>query len=400
MKLKKLKKQLITKKILTIWKLIIPYWISKDWIYAWGLTISLIFFLILTVHASILLNKWNAIFYDSLQTKNTNLFYKQIWQFCWLLIYLLITFVSACFCSSFLSLRWRIWLTNKFIDIWIKKQIYYKISLYKSTDIDNPDQRISIDINNLAFKGINLGKILFQAIIQFISFSIILWELSKSLKIKFFFFEEYYIPGYMMWIAIIYSIVSTTIVKKIGKPLIYMDYLQEKFEANFRNNLIKIRENSNEIALGQKEQKEIEIIKLFIKQININYQNIIIRTIYINSYQNIFMNTSAIIPLLIISPQFFDNTITLGVMMQIANAFGSVERAISVIMNNYQIIASCTATIDRLIQFKKSIKIIEEKATKINKTMSLNINIINLQLYICRCLSAITLYFYLIKPIE
>ncbi len=362
-----------------IWRLGGPYWKSRDWPYAWGLLAGLVLFSLLSVHASVLFNKWNAVFYDALQNKNYESFIAQIWEFCWLLFYILIPSISAFFCGAFLSLRWRQWLTDKFTGRWLQSQSYYKMPLYGGT-VDNPDQRIAMDLNTLAFQTLGLGRVFFQAILQFFSFSVILWGLSGHFTLNIFSWGEVSIPGYMMWVAIIYAVVATLIVTKVGRPLIRLDFLQENLEADFRHSLVRLRERREEVALGGQELKESQVFKRLFQHVITNYQHIIFRNLYINSWQSVLMSSSSVIPVLIAAPQFFAGVITLGILMQVANAFGSVERSVSVIMTNYQAIAAWRASLERLVEFDAEMTRVSSQVSGLQKTTGATVSIKGLDL--------------------
>merc|ERR1711990_851167 len=169
-----------------------PYWKSRDWPYAWGFLIGVICSSLMNVHAALLFNQWNGIFYDAVQNKDLECFIQQIWIFCWLLIYILIPHIALYLCGAFLSLRWRQWLTNKFMIKWLQKQTYYTMNLY-DTPIDNPDQRIAVDLGTLAFQTVGLGHTLLTSILQFFSFSAILWHLSGNFPVSILSSKEIFI---------------------------------------------------------------------------------------------------------------------------------------------------------------------------------------------------------------
>jgi vitamin B12/bleomycin/antimicrobial peptide transport system ATP-binding/permease protein len=334
-----------------IWRIGTPYWKSKDWPYAWTFLTGIICFNLISVHAAVLFNEWNGVFFDAIQAKDLECFIQQLWIFSWLLIYLLIPYILGYMCNTLLTLRWRQWLTNKFMVKWLKKQNYYMITLYNKP-IDNPDQRISSDISSLSSQTLSLGNTFFSSTLQFLTFSVILWTLSGNFTTTLFFLDKpTHIPGYMMWIAIIYAGAATLVVMKVGKPLITLNLIHENLEGNFRHSLVRLREKREEIAIGRHEVKEFEVFKRIFENVIYNYRNIITRNLYINTCQNLLMNSASIIPLLIAAPQYFTDAITLGVMTQVSSAFGAVERSLTVFMNNYSLIISWRASVQRLINF-------------------------------------------------
>ncbi|HQS83487.1 MAG: hypothetical protein B7Y25_00890 [Alphaproteobacteria bacterium 16-39-46] len=333
------------------WHLIKPYWKSNEKWSAWGFVIAIIFLNVLTVQAMVFLNDWNRIFYNALQELNKPVFIAQIIQFFWLLGFLLIVLLSKFYCVQYLHIRWQRWLVHEYLGFWLKDQAYYKMQMIKDPT-DNPDQRISDDIQSFVLLTLTLSAGVFNSLLTLASFSVILWTLSGSLPL----FGDFYIPGYLFWAALLYAGGGTYIALKIGRPLIKLDFKQEKLTADFRYSLVRLRENTEAVAFYKGENEEKREFKRRFNFVVQNFYEIIRRSLYINFWSATYSNLDQVFPTLMMAPRFFRGEIKLGDVTQVGGAFSVVRESLSFIISSYFQIASWQAVVWRLSGFQKSLK--------------------------------------------
>lgn len=334
------------------WRLSVPYWHSPHRFFAWGMVIGIIIFNLLFVHSAVLLNEWSRDFFNAIEHKKIEEFYRLIGVFFLLVGYALITAITKFFLVAYLSISWQRWLVAQYVDSWLKDQAYYKMQMIKDPT-DNPDQRIADDIGNFISTTLLLVEGIFSASVTAVVFTSILWALSANLPIPFI---EVAIPGYLFWASVLYCGAGTYITILIGRPLIKLDYNQEKFIANFRYSLVRLRENTEAIALYKGESQEKEEFKERFLYVVFNYYNIIRQSIYINLWRNIFINLDTLFPIFIAAPSFFKGLITFGVVMQVSSAFDTIQKSFSFVIEQYFTIAKWQAVVWRLSGFHRSLE--------------------------------------------
>jgi putative ATP-binding cassette transporter len=328
-----------------------PYWKSDEKVFAWSLLTIVVSLNMASIYMMVLLNDWNGSFYNVLQDLDKDRMPGLLLQFfCLVLVYIVIA-VSESFLRSYLAFKWRVWLTKSIMHDWLKDNTFCRLFTYK-TKTENPDQRISQDISVFTSNSLSLGLDIFTQGIKCITFAVILWNLSSGLVLPLPGGNHLTIPGYMLWLTIIYVTISTYMIYKAGKPLIALDYAQEKVEADFRFGLMRVRERREEVSVLDGSKAEMRFLTQNLIDVIKNYKQIIKRNIYVNSLQNLFLNFTTVLPILAASPMFFSGAITLGVLMQISNAFGQVEGAMMVFALNFQSFAAWKATLNRIVDFR------------------------------------------------
>lgn len=343
-----------------VWKLVAPYWRSEEKYKAWSMLLLIVALNLGFVYAMVVLNKWNVVFYDALQKLDKATFITQCYKFLGVVTILVSLYVSNAYLTGLLGFQWRKWLTKQYLNRWMDQAMYYRLSL-QGNKTDNPDQRISQDLANFATQVLTLGLSFFKEAVSLSTFMMILWSISGAIQIPLPNQGSLTIPGYMVWLALTYAIVGTWIVYKIGKPLIKLDFNQEKLEANFRYQLVRLRERSEEVAFYKGEKSENYTFRQAFNGVYENFQRIINRGLYVNGWQNFYNNFSTIFPILIAAPQFFSGAMTLGVLMQINSAFMRVQDSLALIVLQFQAIASLIATTNRLLGFSAAMQDLEEQ---------------------------------------
>ncbi|WP_019906966.1 ABC transporter ATP-binding protein/permease [Methylobacterium sp. 77] len=297
------------------------------------------------------LNFWYRDLFNALQEYNADAFwYQLVWIFVplatiWVVIGMFDTFVDAS-----LHIRWRTWLTRSLYSRWLDAGIHYRIP-FTDEPADNPDQRIQSDVNLFIQQTTSLSIRLLSQAATLVSFMVILWGLSRDFVLPF---TDTVVPGFLVWLVIVYAVVGTWLTHLIGRPLIGLDFRQEKVEADFRFSLARTRVYSEQIALLRGERSETLRLRELFREIIGNYLAIIYRRIKIGSFTLSYNQISVVFPYILAAPSYFLKKITLGQFQQTANAFSSVQGSLSFFIDSYTTIASYRANTNRLTSFKRA----------------------------------------------
>jgi putative ATP-binding cassette transporter len=268
-----------------------------------------------------------------------------------------------------LEIKWRRWLTENYLKDWLNKRTYYLMQLLDRRT-DNPDQRISEDLRLFVSLTLRLSLGLLKATVTLFSFVLILWNLSGTLTIPLG-QQEITIPGYMVWVAILYAIIGTWLTAKIGRPLVGLNFDQQRYEADFRFSLVRLRENSESIALYGGEGQEAASFAERFKKVFGNFRDLMNRQKKLTWFTSGYGQIAIIFPFLVAAPRYFSNQIQLGGLIQTASAFGRVENALSFFVEGYSLLAEWQAVVSRLTGFVDNMDYVTGKtgqgAIKINR---------------------------------
>ena len=334
-------------------RLSLPYFRSEDRWAGRGLLGAILAIELAQVGIAVLLNSWNARFYDALQHKNASAFGYELIVFCALAGTFILLAVYQLYLSQGLQIRWRQWMTNRLLGSWLKDSTPYRMQL--SADCaDNPDQRIAEDIKLFVSNTLSLGTGLLGAVVTLGSFIVILWGLSSAAPLTLF-GHALGIPGYLVWIAIVYAVAGTAITHWIGRPLVDLDIEQQRREADFRAGLLRVRENAEQIALLKGEAAERRRLMAHFSKIKDNWTAIMGRQKRLTFFTAGYSQVQVIVPILAAGPAYFTSAISLGGLMQTASAFARVEGALSFFVKAYPQLAQWKSIIERLDGFERSI---------------------------------------------
>ncbi len=336
-------------------RILSPWWKSEEKKTAWFALILLAVLIIASVFLDYLFNNWIRHFYDALENKDSAKFIHQTKLFVPLLFAVVIIFCLKNFLSNLFAFKWRKWCLENITGKWINnKKAYYLSALDPDTSSDNPDQRISVDIDNMCSLSFVMFTSLLKESLVFVTFSIVLWNISESISLKFFGYTIA-IKGMLLYAAILYGVLWTLITFKIGNRLIKLDVIQEKLEANLRFKLMRIIERREEIAnLSGEKLERNGLIKAFL-EITHNYYQILYRNAYLNITQNLSSNLDQFIPLFIAGPSYFAGAFSFGVLVQIMRTFNSISNSLSILINSFSEIAALLASIKRIDKFQQDI---------------------------------------------
>ena len=337
----------------TVWRIAAPYFSSEDKWAGRGLLAAVVSIELSLVAIDVLLNQWNARFYNALQERNWESFVREIGIFSLLAACFIALAVYQLYLNQWLQIRWRRWLTSHYLGEWLQGPNHYRMQL-QGDAADNPDQRVSDDVKLFVERTLDIGLQLLSSAVTLASFVVILWGLSEAAPLHLF-GKEYPIPGYLVWGAVMYAVFGTVLTQWIGSPLIRLDFNQQRYEANFRFNLVRVRENSEQIALLQGESAERARLWDRFDNVVENWYGIMSRTKRLTAFTASYSQAAVIFPYILAAPAYFADKIQLGGLTQTASAFGSVQRALSVFVTIYRTLAEWRAVVARLDGFEMSI---------------------------------------------
>lgn len=340
--------------IATVWRIAIPYFRSDD---KWAgrlLLAAVIGIELATVVIDVLLNQWRNRFYNALQDRNWDAFVHEILYFTVVVTVFIVIAVYQLYLNQWLQIRWRKWMTETYLGKWLSEDsVHYRMQL-AGDPADNPDQRMTDDVKLFVERTLVLGLGLLNSVVTLISFVVILWGLSAAAPLHLF-GSSFDIPGYLVWTALIYAIVGTWLTHLVGWPLVNLDFFQQRYEADFRFNLVRTRESSEQIALLKGESAEHQRLSERFGRVVDNWIAIMIRTKKITAFTASYSQASQIFPYILVAPAYFAGKAQLGAMMQTASAFLSVQGALSFFISAYRSLAEWRAVIARLDGFEASI---------------------------------------------
>jgi putative ATP-binding cassette transporter len=336
------------------WDLAWPYLNSEEKWAARGLLLAVVALNLITVALNVRLNAWNNDFYDALQQYNWPEFWRQFGIFAIIAFSLIVVAVYSLYLRQILHIRWRRWLTDRFLRNWLEDQSYYRMQLNQATT-DNPDQRISDDLDRFATISLGLSLGLLNSFVTLVSFLSILWTLSGALMIPLGGGVTIKIPGYMVFAAVIYAVVGTIVTRWIGHPLIRLNFDQQRYEADLRFSMVRLRENAENVAFYGGEARELDTFQTRFARIVTNWWGIIKRRKKLTWFTTGYSQVAIIFPFVVAAPRYFDKAIQLGGLMQISSAFNQVQDSLSFIITSYTEIAEYQSVVQRLAGFREKL---------------------------------------------
>jgi len=306
------------------------------------------------VYLTVLLNQWNNAFYSALQDKNIAAFRGQLFKVTWLITMFIFLAVYQVYLNQMLEIRWRRWLTDRYLGAWLTDGAYYRMQL-QATETDNPDQRIAEDVQLLAAHTLGLFTGGLRATVTLVTFIAILWGLSGSLTVTV---AEFAIrlPGYMVWVAVLYAILGTWVTDWLGRPLVRLNFDRQRYEANFRFSLVRFRENTEGVALYHGEADEFRGFRERFEDVVRNWWGIMLRQKRMTYFTSGYGLGAWIVPSIVAAPRYFRGELGLGGLMQTSQAFQQVQDALSFFVQSYKEIAAWRAVVERLAGFERTLE--------------------------------------------
>ena len=336
------------------WRIAKPYWFSDEKWSALALLVLVVGLSLGRVALNVRFSYWYNAFYDTLQNLDEHGFYVQLAIFAVLATIWVAVGTSLSFLSQMLRIRWRRWLTELYLHRWLDHRAYYRLQL-TGPNTDNPDQRIAEDVRDFIDSALALSLGLLSSVVSFFSFIFILWTLSGPVTIPLGSLGSLTIPAYMVWLVLVYVLIGTMVTMKIGRPLISLNFNQQRYEANFRYSLVRLRENTESVAFYRGEPREFEIFRGRFTDVVANFWAIMWRSLKVNGFTFSFGQASVLFPYIVQAPRFFAGQIKLGGLQQTGNVFNQVVDALSFIINSYNDIANWSSVIRRLSSFDEHV---------------------------------------------
>ena len=340
----------------TLWALTRPYWVSEKRGTGLILLATVVGLALLGVWLEVQFNTWNREFYNTFESRDEQEFFRQTGTFTLLAILYILIGVYRQYFQQMLEIEWRAWMTERYLGAWLRDRAYYRLQLL-DRGTDNPDQRIADDLNIFVDLTLTLALGLLSAVVTLISFIGILWVISGAITLLGF-----EIPGYMVWVALVYAIGGTWITHLIGRPLIRIGFDQQRYEANFRFSLVRLRENAEGVALYRGEPGELANFRARYADVIAIWWTKMVKTKQLGWFQSFYGQVAIIFPLLVAAPRFFSGAMPLGFIFQVASAFGQVQGALSWFINAYGSFANWKATVDRLTSFTEALERARDQA--------------------------------------
>jgi putative ATP-binding cassette transporter len=339
--------------IAIVWRIASPYFRSEDKVAARTLLAAVIAIQLALVAIDVLVNQWYNRFYNALQQYDWNAF---VWE---LGIFIVLATISVglsiyqLYLTQWLQIRWRNWMTRLYLGQWLDQANHYRMQL-KGDAADNPDQRIAEDVKQFVEQTLGITVGLLGSIVSLVSFVVVLWGLSEAAPLILF-GNEIQIPGYLVWGAVVYAIFGTGLTHWIGSPLVNLQFEQQRYEADFRFNLVRTRENSEQIALLRGEGTERELLLDRFRNVVANWYQIMSRTKRLTAFTASYSQAAVVFPFVLTAPAYFAQKIALGGMLQTASAFGSVQKALSFFVDAYRTLADWRSAVARLDGFEMAL---------------------------------------------
>jgi len=340
--------------VTALWRLAMPYWSSEDKWAARGLLAAVIGLNLGLIAINVQFNTWNNAFYNALQELDQDEFYKQIAIFTGLAVAFVLISVYQLYLNQMLQIRWRRWLTRRYLGAWLGDQRFYRLQVARA-ETDNPDQRIGDDIHLFVEKTLTLGLGLMNSIVTLISFVTILWTLSGVLNVPLPGGGSLAIPGYLCWAALIYALFGSFLTAKIGMPLVPLNFSQQRVEADFRFRMARLRENAEAVALWRGQDAERSSLSASFDLVVDNFRAVMRQRKNLTWFTAAYNQLAIIFPLVVASPRFFAREIQLGGLMQTASAFGQVQSSLSFLVDSFYLIAEWNAVVQRLTGFTEAL---------------------------------------------
>lgn len=346
--------------IVGLFHLITPYWNSEEKKSARLYLAAIITLTIAAVYMTLLLNEWFNSFYSALQNYDSGAVYRGLLRFTGLAFAHIAFAVYSYYLQQRLALRWRKWMTKNYLAKWTGQQMYYRLEMFSQGTADNPDQRISEDINLFTARTLSFMSGLLRSATTIICFIFVLWNLSEILSFSAA-GQEFHIYGYLVWTALAYSVLGTWITHKVGHRLVSLNYLQQKLEADFRFSMVRLRETAESVAFYNGAAKEEAFLSNRFMTLLRNTLFIIKKQKQLSWLTNSYAQISIIFPFVVAVPRYLSQNISLGGLMQIANCFGKVQDAMSYFVDVYASLAEWQSCAERLLSFDKHIAAIEKE---------------------------------------
>lgn len=355
------------------WQLAGPYFTFKR---SWRPLLVFAALLVLTlfsVRMNVLFSFWYNGFYSALQALDQTAFWYLLGVFAVLATLHVLRSLLTFYVTQAFSIRWRVWLTERLTSDWMHGDAYYR-GQFLAEPVDNPDQRIELDVNAFVSNSVSLALGAVSALVSLVAFTGILWGLSAPLAVA-----GVEIPRAMVFAVYVYVLIATWIAFRLGRPLIRLNFLNEKLTANFRYALMRLRENAENVAFYQGAPVERATLLGRFGALIINVWALVFRNLKFSGFNLGVSQVAVVFPFILQAPRFFSGAIKLGDVMQTSQAFGQVQDSLSFFRESYDTFAQYRATLDRLTDFLDANQQASELPRVSTKAQTQALDIVGLQ---------------------
>jgi putative ATP-binding cassette transporter len=334
----------------TFLRLALPYFRSEDRWRARGLLFGVIASELFVVYVAVKVTEWNAAFFNGLEARNWDAVQFQLMVFLLITLGAILSGMGQYWFGQTLIIRWREWMTNRYVDLWMAEGRHYRIRFVDQT-VDNIHLRIANDVLMFIRLTHELGTGFLNAIVSLLSFAFILWTLSALAPLTLFGVDLSF-PGYLIVLAIGYAALGTLVAHMIGKPLIPLQFRQQRYESDFRFAIARVTDHAESVALMGGEKVERHELKRRYHALLKNWVALVRRQNGLNGFIFGYYHVSTVFPVLVVTPAYLVGAIPLGVLVQASLAFQRVEQAFAFCVTSYAKIAEWKAMMDRVAQFE------------------------------------------------
>ena len=300
---------------------------------------------LVSVRMNVLFSYWYNGFYSALQELDQKGFWRFLGIFAVLATVHILRELFNFYVNQAFRIRWRVWLNERVTTDWMRGDAYYR-SHFLDEPVDNPDQRIELDVNTFVSNSLTLALGAVSAVVSLVAFTGILWGLSAPIAVA-----GVEVPRAMVFAVYLYVIVATLIAFRLGQPLIRLNFLNERLTANFRYALVRVREYAENIAFYQGAAIERNTLLTRFSALIANVWALVYRSLKFDGFNLTVNQVAVVFPFLLQAPRFFSGAIKLGDVMQTSQAFGQVQDALSFFRTSYDTFAQYRAALDRLCGF-------------------------------------------------
>jgi putative ATP-binding cassette transporter len=336
----------------TFGRLALPYFRSEDRLRAWGLLAGVIGSELFVVYVAVAVTEWNAAFFNGIEKRDWDAVQFQLLVFLLITLGAILSGMGQYWFGQTLIIRWREWMTKRYVDLWMAEGRHYRIR-FVDQSVDNIHLRIANDVLMFIRLTHELGTGFLNALVSLASFTILLWGISAMAPLPLF-GVDFSFPGYLIVLAIGYAALGTMIAHLIGKPLIPLNFMQQRYESDFRFAIARVQDHAESVALMGGERVERGELRHRFAALVRNWVALVRRQNGLNGFIFGYYHVSTVFPVLVVTPAYLIGAIPLGVMMQASLAFQKVESAFAFVATSYAKIAEWKASMDRVAQFEEA----------------------------------------------
>ena len=343
--------------------------IGAERIHAWGLSFLVLLLATINVKIGVELIEWSGVFWEDVKNKNVAAFIPGLVWFAKLAFAGILVGVYRIFFSQLLQIRWRTWLTEQFSERYFSRNRFYHLEQIHGQD--NPDQRIAEDLNRLTDMAIGLFFGFYLASLSVYEYSKAMLKLSGDLDTTVF-GHAIHIPDYMFWAVIVYTLIGSVAIHFIGRRLVKINVLRERYNADFRYHLIRAREYAEGISFLQGDAHHLRGARHFFTIIRANWYHYMHRIKALGFSQTIYAQVGIIFPVIVAVPRYFSGQITFGAIMQVLRAFGELRESLSWFIDNYSTWAELRGSSTRIFNLDKDLNRVDQLHAQSNLHVAVN----------------------------